>query len=56
MSYLGDRIKAAGMERVAPEETPEGQPGAPEEAVPFDRLPRIDGAGRLEAACAGQPR
>lgn len=44
------------MERVAAQKTPEGERGAPAEAVADDRLPGVDRAGWLEPAGSRQER
>src|SRR6266542_488898 len=47
-----DGIEAAPVERVAADQTPDGEGVAPENAVPLDRLIAVVGTRRLKAAGA----
>lgn len=52
---LGNRVVAAGTERMTAQQTAERQPGAEDRPVPFERRQRVEGARRLEAATAAEP-
>src|SRR5438132_38731 len=55
-SISGDRVPTSGIEHVAPGKPPHAQPGAAYDTILLDRLHRVDGAGRFEAAHRRQER
>src|SRR6185503_6465058 len=52
----GNRVETARAPRMAAADAPHGEPAAFGRAVAFDRLARIFGAARHEAALATPPR
>src|SRR5579862_5112884 len=52
----GDRIEASRLPGVAATETPGSEPAAPEHAEALDRLERVTGAARIEAAARAEER
>src|ERR1035441_1232493 len=50
------RIVAAGMERVAARQSPDGQSAAAQAAMPAHRLERVLRTGRIEAAARSEQR
>ena len=52
----GNRVVAAGMIRMAARDAARGEPRAAQRAVPLDRLARVVGATRIEAAVRAEQR
>lgn len=53
--FFWDGVKAAGVPRVAAQQSPDGKDGASQRAESFDRGQGVSGAGRMEAAMLSQP-
>jgi hypothetical protein len=50
------RVDAAGMKRMATSQATDGQPAAADQPMILERLPRIVGAGGIEAALPAEER
>src|ERR1700730_10401940 len=55
-SISGNGVPAPGIEHVTARQTPNSQPTAAQDAVPFDRLHHVHRAGRIEATHGWQKR